>query len=438
MFQTLINAFKNKEIRNKILITIAILFVYRLGCWLPVPGISSNVYNSELNSLFELLSAISGSALQNGAFLAIGISPYINASIIIQLLTVAIPPLERLTKQGDEGRKKIAQITRYLTVVLAAAQATGIVISWASEGLLDTAVFGPNTPEVLIGVFVGAILVAGSLLTMWIGERLTDLGIGNGISLLIFVGILSTAGLALKDQVMLIVNGGGNEYVWELIAFLALVIVLFALIVFIDLSERRIPVNYAKQVKGRKQYGGQATHIPIKVNANGVMPIIFATAIVTFPQMIFQLFSSGKTDGAAFKIFSWWSRYVGTDSVAYFVLTGLLILFFSYFYSQIQFNPDDVARNLQQYGGTIIGIRPGKPTAEYLGKINKRLTLFGAIFLAFLAIVPSVLFKLLLTNASLINAFTATGMLIIVSVALELQKQLEGQLMMKHYKGFLK
>lgn len=438
MFRTLINAFKNKEIRNKILITIGILFVYRLGCWLPVPGISSQVYNSELNSLFELLSAITGSALQNGAFLAIGISPYINSSIIIQLLTVAIPPLERLTKQGDEGRKKIAQITRYLTVFLAAAQAIGIVISWGSEGYLDTAVFGPNTSEVMIGAFVVAILVAGSMLTMWIGERITDLGIGNGISLLIFVGILSTAGLALKDQVMLIADGGGNEKVWELLAFLAMVIVLFTLIVFIDLAERRIPVNYAKQVKGRKQYGGQATNIPIKVNANGVMPIIFATALVTFPQMIFQLVASGKTTGMAFRVFSWWSRWVGTDSVLYFVLMGLFILFFSYFYSQIQFNPDDVARNLQQYGGTIIGIRPGKPTADYLRKINKRLTLFGAIYLMFLAIVPSILFQLLLTNASLINAFSATGMLIVVSVALELQKQLESLLMMKHYKGFLK
>jgi len=412
--------------------------VYRLGCWLPVPGISGDVYHSDLNSLFELLSAITGNALQNGAFLAIGISPYINASIIIQLLTVAIPPLERLTKQGDEGRKKITQITRYLTVILAVAQAIGIVVSWSEGSLLDTAVFGPNTSKTLIAAFVVTILVAGSVLTMWIGEKITELGVGNGISLLIFVGILSTAGLALKDQVTLIIDGGGNEKVWELIAFLALVIVLFTLIVFIDLAERRIPVNYAKQVKGRKQYGGQATHIPMKVNANGVMPIIFATAIVTFPQMIFQLFSSGKTSGAAYKVFSWWSRWVGTDSVIYFVLMGLLILFFSYFYSQIQFNPEDVARNLQQYGGTIIGIRPGRPTAEYLGKINKRITLFGAIYLAFLVIVPSILFKFLLTNASLINAFTATGMLIVVSVALELQKQLESLLMMKHYKGFLK
>jgi len=384
------------------------------------------------------LSAITGSALQNGAFLAIGISPYINASIIIQLLTVAIPPLERLTKQGDEGRKKIAQITRYGTLILATVQALGIVMSWGTSDYLDTAVFGANTSKVLIGAFVVVILVAGSMLTMWIGERITDLGIGNGISLLIFVGILSTAGLALKDQVMLIANGGGNEKTWELIAFLAMVIVLFTLIVFIDLAERRIPVNYAKQVKGRKQYGGQATNIPIKVNANGVMPIIFATAIMTFPQMLFQLISSGKTTGGAYKFMVWWTKWLGTDSVLYFVLMGLLILFFSYFYSQIQFNPDDVARNLQQYGGTIIGIRPGRPTAEYLAKINKRLTLFGAIYLTFIAIVPSIVFQMLLTNAGLINAFSATGMLIVVSVALELQKQLDSLLMMKHYKGFLK
>ena len=443
MFQTLVNAFKNKDIRNKIFITLALLFVYRIGCWLPVPGISSEVYNMDFsNTLFTLLSAITGNALQNGAFLAIGISPYINASIIIQLLTVAIPPLERLTQQGEEGRKKIATVTRYVTLGLAIAQAAGIVINWgwgnADTSYLYTAVFGPETSRVLIAFFVGAILVAGSMFTMWLGERITDLGIGNGISLLIFVGILSSAGIAIKDQITIIIDGGGNEKVWELIGFFILVVVIFTLIVFIDLAERRIPVNYAKQVKGRKQYGGQQTNIPIKVNANGVMPIIFATALLTFPQMLFQIIFAGQTEGGGVNFYLWWEKWLGTNSILYFVLMGLLILFFSYFYSQIQFKPDEVARNLQQYGGTIIGLRPGKPTADYLKKINKRLTLFGAIYLAFIAIVPSVIFKAVLTNASLVNAFSATGMLIVVSVALEFQKQLESQLMMKHYKGFLK
>lgn len=433
MFRTLINAFKNKDIRKKILITIAILFVYRIGCWLPIPGISNSMYQfTDNNSLFTLLSAITGNALSNGAFLAIGISPYINASIIMQLLTVAIPRLESLTKQGEEGRQKIAAWTRFVTVLLAIAQATGIAVSWAKGGYLDTAVFGANTSKALIGVFVAAIMVSGAMFTMWLGERITDLGVSNGISLLIFVGILSSAGIALRDQVQKIAGGGGNEAVWELIAFLALVIILFTLIVFIDLAERRIPVNYAKQVKGRKQYGGQSTNIPIKVNANGVMPIIFATAIITFPQMLFQIFAPTS------KFYFWWERWLGTGSVLYFVFTGLLILFFSYFYAQIQFKPDEIARNLQQYGGTIIGIRPGKPTADYLNKINKRLTLFGAIYLAFIAIVPSIVFSFVLTNGSLINAFSATGMLIVVSVALEIQKQLESLLMMKHYKGFLK
>lgn len=434
MFQTLINAFKNKDVRRKIFITLALLLIYRIGCWLPIPGISADVFKAvegKQDSLLGLLSAITGGALQQGAFLSIGIAPYINATIIIQLLTIAIPALERYSKQGDEGKRKINNITRFFTLGLAIAQAAGIVVSWATNSGLNVTIFGDKTPAWLIGIFVGAILVGGSMFTMWLGERITELGIGNGISLLIFVGILSSAGIGVLAVITSIPT---NDYaIWELIGFLALVIAIFGFIVFVDLAERKIPIQYAKQIKGRKQFGGQSTFIPIKVNASGVLPIIFSTAMLTFPQLICSIFLA-PTNG----FYVWWMTWVGVGTPIYSVLVGLLILFFSYFYAQIQFNPEEVSRNIQQYGGFIPGIRAGKPTAEYLGRISKRLTLFGAIFLAFIAIVPSLIFSLVLPTATLVNAFSATGLLIVVSVALEFDKQLQSQLMMKQYKGFLK
>ncbi len=437
MFQTLVNAFKNKDVRKKILITLALLFVYRLGCWLPVPGINGETYagSSGSGDILGLLSMISGGALANGAFLAIGISPYINASIIIQLLTVAIPALERLSKQGDEGRKKINVITRYVTLVLAAAQATGVVINFYRSDAISTTIFAANMKPWLVCLFVAVILVAGSMFTMWLGERITEIGVGNGISLLIFVGILSTAGISIVSVITAWVKGSDETAPWQLLVFVLLVALIFAFIVFVDLAERKIPVHYAKQIKGRKQYGGQTTYIPIKVNATGVMPIIFATAILSFPQLVCSLFL--KPDNS---FYLWWQKWIGVGKPIYSVLVGLLILFFSYFYAQIQFNPEEVARNIQQYGGSITGLRPGKQTSDYLAKINKRLTLFGAIFLAIIAIVPSIIFNFVFTGASvtLVNAFSSTGMLIVVSVALEFEKQLQSQLMMKQYRGFLK
>ena len=438
MFQTLVNAFKNKDVRRKLLITLALMFVYRLGCWLPIPGINGATYegsSGNSGNILDLLSMITGGALQNGAFLAIGISPYINASIIIQLLTVAIPKLEALSRQGDEGRKKLNKITRVFTLILAVAQATGIVINFSRSGAIQTGIFGVALPAWLVCTFVGVILVAGSMFTMWLGERITEIGVGNGISLLIFVGILSTAGISIVSVFTAWFDG--NEMApWSLLVFALFVLVIFAFIVFIDLAERKIPVHYAKQIKGRKQYGGQTSYIPIKVNASGVLPIIFSTAILSFPQLIMSMFNMDPASG----FYSWWTKWLGVGQPIYSVLVGLLILFFSFFYAQIQFNAEEVARNIQQYGGNITGLRPGKMTSDYLKKINKRLTLFGAIFLAFIAIVPSIIFSLVFTgiSASLVNAFSATGMLIVVSVALEFQKQLESQLMMKQYRGFLK
>lgn len=458
MFKTLINALKTKDVRNKILVTIGLLLLFRLGCWLPLPGIDPEAFTKAAasgtsGSFLELISAISGNALQNGAFFALGISPYINASIIIQLLTIAIPRLERMSKQGDEGRKKIAQITRYVTLALAAAQSVGIIISWANnDQLISGYMFTAGTPVWVVGIVIGVFMLAGTTIVMWLGERITEIGVGNGISLLIFTGIISTAGQAIQKAVEHTFGfgaGAGNEAavrndaMWQLIAFFILVLIIFVLIIFIDLAERRIPIQYAKQIKGRKQYGGQSTHIPIKVNANGVLPIIFATALISFPQLLLSMFvnTSNMHDGKWYQNFYlWWEQYLGAGSLAYSILVAVLIFGFSYFYAQIQFNPDEVSRNIQQYGGFIPGIRPGKPTTEYLGRISKRLTFFGAIFLAFIALVPSIVFRYAFQSdqVQLVNAFSATGMLIVVSVALEFDKQLESLLMMKHYKGFLK
>ncbi len=433
MFKTLVNAFKTKEVRVKILWTLAILLIYRIGCYTPIPGlnvsvVSNTMKNATSDNLLSVMSAVTGGALSQGTFLALGIVPFINASIIMQLLTMVIPAFARWSKEGEEGKKKINFATRIAAVILAVVQAIGIVMTWnATPDSISKDMFNSEIATIIAIVII---LVAGSTLTMWLGEKITALGIGNGTSLIIFIGILSTAGNALGTAFGSL--GADWTNIWVIVLFLALVLVIFGVIVWMDLSERRIPVQYAKQVKGNKMYGGQNTHIPIKVNSSGVMPIIFASALLMFPQMIASFW---PTSG----FYIWWSTYVGAGTIVYSILMPLLIVFFAFFYAQIQFNPEDIARNIQQYGGTIVGVRPGRTTAEYLGKINKRITLFGAIFLALLSLVPSVLFSAIGGDQlGLTGAFTATGMLIVVSVALEFDKQLESQLMMKHYKGFLK
>ena len=431
MFQTIINAFKIKEVRRKILITIALIFVYRLGCYVPVPGVT--MFNGlEEFSFLQIMNAVSGSALQYGTFFAMGIGPYINASIIIQLLTVGIPALERLSKQGEEGKRKISNYTRILALVLAIAQAIGILVTFGSMndgGIAFNQLFGATGfGRFLSYAFLVIVYTAGAALTMWIGERITDYGVSNGISLLIFAGILSSAGTAIFNLIKeLFVPETALTAMWTLIGFVIAAIVIFGAIVTVDSAERKIPVQYAKQVKGRKMYGGQSTHIPIKVNASGVMPLIFAFSILSFPDLIVNLMGWST---------SWWSRNVGTESWLYVVLLCVLILFFSYFYNQIQFNPDDISKSIQGNGGFIPGTRPGKPTADYLKRVSNRITLFGAIFLALLALIPTIIFKAI--NVGLAGAFTATGLLIIVSVALEFEQALQSQIMMKNYKGFLK
>lgn len=432
MFKTLVDSFKNKEIRTKIFITLGLLFLFRLGSWIPVPGIAVSVFQSNVaaegQTFLQLLSGISGGALANGAILALGVSPYISASIIIQLLTMAIPALERIAKQGEEGKKKIAKYTKYAALTLALAQATGIVVGFGSEGL-SANIFG-NAPIWLTGASVVIILTAGAMFTYWLGEKITEIGVSNGLSLLIFVGILSTASTSLLNSFVTAFTTDIDQ-LWQILIFLVVLLMIFSLIVTMDSAERKVKVQYAKQIKGRKMYGGQSTFIPIRLMGTGVLPIIFAMSFLSFPQIIMSIFWPNSA------AFNWYSQYLGAGSWTYSVVIGLLILFFAYFYAQMSFNPEDISKQIQSNGGFIPGTRPGKPTAELLNKISKRITLFGAIFLAFIAIVPTLVFKAI-GSGGLINAFSATGMIIIVGVALEINKQLEAQLIMKNYKGFLK
>ena len=439
MFKTLINAFKTKEIRKKILITFGLILIYRIGCYIPMPGINTATSESfSTMTYLQIMNAVSGGALAYGTFFALGIGPYINASIIMQLLAVGIPALERLSKTGEEGRKKIESYTRMLTVILALAQAIGILFAFNGNGYLNPEeVFGGSGFGLVMSyVLIVVLYTAGASLTMWIGERITDYGVSNGISILIFVGILATAG-----QYIISIFNDEAEYVWwTLVLFVVVAVVIFGALVTVEGAERKIQVQYAKQVKGRKMYGGQSTFIPIKVNSGGVMPLIFAYAILSFPDLLFNLFGL-TTDNSPF--YAWWSEWMGAGGWIYTVFLCLFIIFFAYFYNQMQFNPDDISKSIQGNGGFIPGIRPGKPTADYLKKVANRITLFGAIFLAIVALVPSLGFKAIGTitgesGAGLVNVFSATGLLIVVSVALEFNTALESQLMMKNYKGFLK
>lgn len=436
MLETLKNAFKTKEIRVKIFLTLALLLVYRIGCYIPVPGLSADAIGNifEETSFLSILTSMSGGSLQSATLFSLGILPFINAFIIMQLLTLVIPKLEKLSKEGDAGRRKITQITRYVALVLAAVQGIGIVVGWRSLGVIVNLFSFESSWDApyLTMASVIIILMAGSTMVMWLGERITEYGIGNGSSLIIFVGIIAQAGTMMAQAF----GSVGEEWtlIWNIIGFILIVVLIFVFIVFIDLAERRVTVQYSKQIKGNKMYGGQTTYIPIRVNGSGVMPIIFASSLLMFPQMIMALFVPNSD------AYTWYATYMGSGTAVYYVLLALFILFFSYFYAQIQFNPDDVSKNIQQYGGFIPGIRAGKPTSDFLRKISNRITLFGALFLMIIALVPTFIFQALSAGGQLGfgSAFSATGLLIVVSVALELNKQLESQIMMKHYKGFLK
>ena len=416
MWETLRNAWKIADLRKKILYTLFMLLIYRLLCVIPTPGINRETVAAAVKgiSLLDFISTMTGSNMEQFTIMAMGITPYINASIIMQLHCVAIPKLEELQKDREEGRKKIAQITRYVTVGLGFLQAVGI-----AYGLRVST--NNNWYDY---VTIGICLSAGTALAMWIGERINDRGIGNGISMLIFVGIISRMSAY-------IVSYGKNFSVGAYSIVQILVVLLVSLlmivcVVGVEMGERRIPIQYAKRMVGRRMYGGQSTHIPLRVNSSGVLPLIFASAIMQLPATIFSFMPKSKAA-------QWWETFYG-KSGWYMVIFALLILGFTFFYNSITFNPIEISKNIQQNGGMIPGIRQGKPTSDYIAKISKRITLFGAIFLALLATLPSIFYNLVGMSLPL----AASSLLIAVSVAIETMRQLESQMMMRHYKGFLK
>lgn len=402
------------------LYTLVMIVIFRLGTFIPVPGLNASVLQSLVessdNNLFGLLDSFSGGSFSNATIFAMSITPYINSSIILQLLTVAIPSLERLAKEGEEGRKVIAKWTRYITIILAFIQATVLYFG------LKSAV---ENPGVLSYITIVATFTAGTAFLMWLGEQITDKGVGNGISMIIFAGIVSRVPSMVYGIYQNYLNDAIN--IWGVIAIAIFAIAMIAFVVFINDAERRIPVQYAKRMVGRKMYGGQNTHIPIKVALAGVIPIIFAMSIMAFPSTIMS-FTGTPTTGfwGAF-----W-RQVSSGWV-YIVIYFLLIIFFTYFYTAIQFNPIEIANNMKKNGGSVPGIRSGKPTSDYITRILTRVTLAGALFLALVAVIPMILGQVIGFSISI----GGTSLLIMVGVALETVKQIESQMLMRHYKGFL-
>ena len=423
MFKTFVNAFKVKDIRKKILYTLLLIVIYRMGCFIPIPGVNTALLAEAVQQydILGFMDLLTGSSFSQFTLFAMGISPYITASIILQLLTIAIPALERLSKEED-GRAKIEAITRYTGIGLAMVQSIGIFV-----GLQASAPAGQDyvvNPGFFTYLTIGICATAGTAFLMWLGERITEKGIGNGISMLIFASIVSRVPSTLIGWVQQLATG--TMAVWAFLALVVLVLGLITLVVHVDQAQRRIPVQYAKRVVGRKMYGGQSTFLPIKANANGVLPLIFAMTLIQFPGMIAQFWPSSG-------FYTFYTKYLGSTTVIYFLVYALLIIAFGYFYTSITFNPVEMAKNLQQNGGFITGLRAGKPTSDYLAKISGRLTLFGSLFLAVIAILPT----LALRQLGQTSAFGATSILIMVSVALETTDQLESHMLMRHYKGFL-
>ncbi|NLO86545.1 MAG: preprotein translocase subunit SecY [Clostridiales bacterium] len=415
--QSLRNAWKVDDIRKKLIYTFFMLVVFRLVGVIPAPGVDYARVQAALGTstlpLLDLVNMMTGGNFTNMTIMAMGITPYINSSIIMQLLTIAIPALERLQKSGPDGQKKIAQITRYVTVGLAVVQAIGLV---AGLGYIKAGWF--NT------VLVGVSMAGGTALAMWIGERITEKGIGNGISLLIFAGIISNLFIGISGLFTEAFKATSLTPWITLIAVLFAALVMIVVVTFVDLGVRRINVHFAKRVSGRKMYGGQSSIIPMKVVSVGVLPLIFAYSFMAFPGTIIQLV--GGTDSSAY---IWWARYMSSTSPWYLLITALLIVAFTYFYSSISFQPDEMSKNIQQQGGAIPSVRPGKPTSDYLKRINSRLTLFAALFLAVLATVPSLLTMGLKTTIP----FAASSLLIAVSVVLETKRQLDDLLVSRNY-----
>lgn len=448
MIKTIINAFKAADIRKKLLFTAFIILVFRIGSVIPVPfvNIVDEINVGKGNTIMTYLSLMTGSAFTYGTIFAMSITPYINSSIIMQLLAVAIPALENLQKEGEEGRKKITAITRFLTVALGLLQSLAYFFYLRAQGYLATDANGmayTGFDAVFQAIVIIAVLTAGTAVIMWLGEQISIQGIGNGISIILFAGIASRFPTIIK-QLFQYISTGRTVYKVLVPVVCVVFVLMIAYIVLLDNAERRLPIQYAKRVVGRKMYGGQSTHMPIKVNMSGVLPIIFASSILSLPGTVQMFLSSSKYEGTfwekffnAFQSDSWW--YAGM----YFVL----IIFFAYFYSTIQYNPIEMANNLRKNNGVIPGIRPGRPTSDYILRIISRLTLIGALMISVVALFP-IVYSLICdaaikpltesgTDGGMSITMGGTSLIILVGVALETVRQLESQMMMRHYKGFL-
>ncbi len=441
MLETLRNAWRVTELRKKILFTVLIIFLFRLGSIIPVPFIDVANLKTALDiggsggEFFSYLNILTGGAMDYAALFAMSVTPYINASIIMQLLTVAIPPLERLAKEGEEGQKKIATYTRFATIVLALIQGIAFYIYLLNGGENGTPLVKPigasagyvNTLgfNIFAGVVIVLCFTAGSALMMWMGERIDEKGVGNGISILLFAGIISR----LPSGIAALWGYWQAENYFAAVGIVILMLAVVVFIVFMTAAEHRIPIQYAKRVVGRKQYGGQNTHMPIKVNMSGVMPIIFASSILSIPSTILAFMGQTSYESLWYRLLS----LVNYRSLFYALIYFLMIIGFAYFYKSIQYNPVEMANNLRKNSGAIPGIRPGKPTVEYLAKILSKVTLIGALFLGVVAVLPIVLGTATGVNFTL----GGTSVLIVVGVALDTVQQLESQMLMRHYKGFL-
>jgi len=421
LLKALGNVFKVKELRKKVLFVLAMMVVYRLGAHIPVPGVDAEVIQQQLfagssGGVFEFLDLFAGGALRNFTIFAMSITPYITASIILNLLTVVIPKLEELSKQGREGKKKIAQYTRYGAVVLAVIQSFGITSFIRSFGAVEN--------ESLFNIILIVVsLTAGTSFLIWLGEQINEKGIGNGISIIIFTSIISRFPGDIYNTYKLF--QAGSVSVFNILLFIVLAVAIIAGVIFVQEGERRIPVQYSKRVVGRKVYGGRSTHIPMKVNQAGVIPVIFASSVLLFPGVIAKVIPYQWAQSVA--------NAIQPGSTLYMVLYALMILFFTYFYTAITFNPEEVAENMKKYGGFIPGIRPGKSTINYLDKILVRVTLAGALFLTAVALLPFAIKPLTGVNIS----FGGTSLLIMTGVALQTMQQIESHLLMRHYEGFM-
>ncbi|MGC7871504.1 preprotein translocase subunit SecY [Desulfosporosinus sp. SYSU MS00001] len=427
IFDSLKNAWNVADLRKKIGYTLLMFLIFRIGAHIPIPYVNHEVLKNMLGTggMFDFMDTLSGGSFKRLTVFALSITPYVTASIILQLLTIVIPSLERLSKEGDYGHKKITQYTRYSTVALGFVQAFGLTFG------IRSALMIPNSSwKWAIYILVALVLTAGTAFLMWLGEAITENGVGNGISLIIFAGIVSRVPDALKYLYSLFTVNEIN--VFSLLGLAVIVVFIIAGVVYVQEGTRRVSVQYAKRVVGRRVYGGQSSHIPLKVNQAGVIPVIFAISLLAFPQTIATWM---PTSGFARFVNTWFSMNGSVQSIPYLLVYAVLIIFFTYFYTAVTFNPVDVADNLKKYGGFIPGLRPGRPTAEYLSKILSRITLAGGIFLALIAILPTIVMGL--TGLKNIY-FGGTSLLIVVGVALETMKQIESQLMSRHYQGFMK